>query len=380
MVDNIDQDSKDVNDMVYSAKYGNWSKVHAILKHKPYLVNCIPERRSYAVLHQAACWGSRTDVDELLNYSSCDSEVQSRGGDFWPECKKASEIAANKGFLEIEVVLNKHSKEKRAKRFGGEIPTYVTAQAGVEMDKKGLPLLLLTIANYKQTLHPANIDMHETFMHLMKDIFDYTDTSNHWKKAKEKISSSISAFCKASGDELRQKSTNEKEFHTNIIRLYTRHIYRVANEALRREGQEKYKATGDDLALGPYVLMLDILLFYWKDLKSVSSTTYRGMSLSENDLKKYSVGTQFVWLSFVSSSLNRYVAEVFLGKAKNPTIFEIFNDAEDVECWRPRLISGYSAYKAEDEAVYPAGAEFEVISKRKENAITTIKLKLKNPI
>ena len=84
MVDNIHQDSKDVNDMVYSAKYGNreWGKVHAILKHKPYLVNCIPERRSYAVLHQAAWWGSRTNVDKLLNYSSCDSEVQSRGGDF----------------------------------------------------------------------------------------------------------------------------------------------------------------------------------------------------------------------------------------------------------------------------------------------------------
>ena len=249
------------------------------------------------------------------------------------------------------------------------------------MDKKGLPLLLLTIANYKQTLHPANIDVHETFMHLMKDIFDYTDTSNHWKKAKEKISSSISAFCKASGDELRQKSTNEKEFHITIIRLYTGdHIYGMANEALRREGQEKYKATGDDLALGPYVLMLDILLFYWKNLKPVSSTTYRGMSLSENDLKKYSVGTQFVWLSFVSSSLNRDVAEGFLVGKKNPTIFEIFNGAKDVEYWRPRLISEYSAYKTEDEALYPAGAEFKIISKEKENAITTIKLELKNPV
>ena len=280
----VDQDSKDVNEMVLAAKYGKWGEVYAILDSKHYLVNCIPEHRSWAALHQAAWWGNERAVQKLLKYPSCDSEVQTRGGEFWPQCTKASEIANKKGFPGIKNILDKFRMNERDKRFSGKIPTFVTAQDGVKMDKEGLPLLLLTIANYKQTFHPAKIDVHEAFMGLMKEVFEYT--WDDWVKAQENISSAISTFCKAAGDDLRNESTDEKKFHASIVRLYTRnYIYRIANKALAREGQEDYKATGEDLAVGPYDLMLDILLFYWKCLNRVSDTTYRGTYLSDDDLK-----------------------------------------------------------------------------------------------
>ena len=109
------------------------------------------------------------------------------------------------------------------------------------MDKKGLPLLLLTIANFKQTFHPDKIDVHKAFMGLMKEVFEYT--WDDWVEAKEKISSSISAFCKKAGDDLRDESTHETKFHDSIVRLYTRdYIYRTVNNSLSREGQKDYKA------------------------------------------------------------------------------------------------------------------------------------------
>lgn len=371
----VDQDSKDVEEMVWSAKYGKWGEVYAILDRKPKLVNCIPESRSWAALHQAAWWGNESAVQKLLNYKTCDSEVQTRGGDYWPQCTKSYEIANKRGFPEIKHILEEFSKNERVKRFGGKIPTFVTAKDGVKMDKEGLPLLLLTIANFKKTFHPAKIGVHEAFMQLIKEIFDYTYASNHWVQTKEKVASSISAFCKDAGDLLRNESTNEEKFHASIVRLYTRdYIYRAVNESLRREGQEQYKATGDDLAVGPYNLMLDILLFYWKGLKSVRDTTYRGTHVSDEDLKKYSKGVQFVWLSFVSSSIDKSVAEGF-----GNTLFVISNDSPDVELWRPRDISPYSVYP-EKEALYPAGAEFEVTNTFKQSGKNVIQLKLKNPI
>ena len=379
----VDQDSKDVNEMVLAAKYDKWSEVYAILDRKHYLVNCIPEQRHWAALHQAAWWGNDRAVKKLLKYPSCDSDVKTRGGEFWPQCCMASEIANKRGYPGIKDILDKFSENERAERFGGNIPIFVTAKVGVKMDKEGFPLLLLTIANYKQTFHPTKIGVHEAFMGLMKEVFEYTWAN--WKEAKEKISSALSAFCIEAGRDLQKKSTDEQGFHKSIVWLYTKNnIYRTVNRALVREGQKDYKATGDDLAVGPYNLMLDILLFYWKDLNPVSDTTYRGTGLSGDELKKYSKRTQFVWLSFVSSSLVKSVAVNFAEyKAREnnnePTIFVIFNNTPGSELWRPRDIIAHSQYD-EKEALYPAGAEFEVTDSFKEDKMNVIKLKLKNPI
>lgn len=170
----VDQDSRDINDMARNAKYGQWSDVYAILDRKPYLINCIPEYRKWAALHQAAWWGNQAAVEKLLKYPSCDSEVRTRGGEFWPECTLASQIAQKKNFPNIESILVNNMKHVRGLRFGGKIPTFVTAQDGVKMDKEGLPLLLLTLANYKQTFHPANIGVHEAFSKLLNEVYTYT--------------------------------------------------------------------------------------------------------------------------------------------------------------------------------------------------------------
>ena len=154
--------------------------------------------------------------------------------------------------------------------------------------------------------------------------------------------------------------------------LTSDHVYREVNKSLRRQGMKDYKATGQDLALGPYTLFLDILLFYWLHLNPVSAKTYRGISLSDEELKRYKVGTKFVWLSFVSSSCER--SSSFGGN----TLFEISNDAPEAAFWRPRDLRHpwLTEHLDEAEALYPAGCEFKVTEIYTLNGKTQIKLKL----
>ena len=380
----VDQDAKDVSEMVQAAKYGQWPTVYSILDRKPYLVNCIPEERSWAALHQSAWWENESAVRKLLSYPACDSLVKTKekntnesGPGKTPEWVaryiKSNEIIAN--------ILEEFTQNERQKRFAGEIPTYVTAQDGQEMDRKGLPLLLVTLANYKRTFHPGSVAPHTAFNELAKQVFDHVAESSHWTEAKKKISSSVAAFDLISSNIISQDdptppapATEELRFFARIIKLYTsNHVYREVNESLRRQGMEGYKATGQDLALGPYTLFLDILLFYWPDLNAVSTKTYRGITLSDEDLKLYKVGTKFVWLSFVSSSRKLSVAQGF-----GNTLFEFSNDAPEAAFWRPRDLNHLwlTEYLNEAEALYPAGCEFEVTEIDTLNGKRRIKLKL----
>ena len=76
----------------------------------------------------------------------------------------------------------------------------------------------------------------------------------------------------------------------------------------------------------------------------------------------YTVGTKFIWLSFVSSSKKKQAALDF--PYEYNTLFEISNDKPDAVLWQPRDLShsfhDLSEYSHEEEALYPAGAEFQV--------------------
>ena len=331
----VDQDSRDSSQMVLAAKCGEWPKVYSVIDRKPYLINCIPEDRAWGALHQAAWYGNEEAVRKMLKYRTCDPQIktkQDRNNETGPG-KTPKWIAQKVNPNErIASILDESFKYERKKRFGGTIPTYTTAIDGQKMDREGLPLLCLTLANYKRTFHPGAVTPHVPFKNLLKQVFDYVDVSSHWSSAMEKTSSSVRAFDKAAADDLSTdvvfpNTTYEQRFFARAVKLYTKdHIYREVNTSLRRQSQgSTYKPTADDLALGPYTLLLDTLLFYWSELNSVSTTTYRGMTLGESDIQMYAKGTQFVWLNFVSSSLDKLIADTFGGN----TIFEISNDAPD---------------------------------------------------
>lgn len=384
----VDQNSKEVYDMVLAAKNGDWGTVNSVLSSNPNFINCIPEDRSWAALHQAVYWNNKGEVEKLLQYNTCDSEVKTKEGfnesgpgktSLW----LAQNLSGATKRAPLVSLLESNMKNERRKRFGGTIPTYVTVKDGADMDKKGLPLLLLTLSNYKKTFHPDNVDPNTVFTTLMQQVFDSTGGEGHWQQAKDKMSSSMKAFDVAAGDFLSKdksdpKTTPKQRFYARIVKLYSKNsVYREANESLRREGQMPWKPTGDDLAIAPFTLMLDVLLFYWNELERVTSATYRGATLKQSDIAMYSKGTQFVWLNFVSSSMDESVARGFAGN----TLFEITNNTESL--WQPRKLShayhDLHDYAHEKEALYPAGAEFKVTSVDTSGSLTVIKLNLMNP-
>lgn len=146
--------------------------------------------------------------------------------------------------------------------------------------------------------------------------------------------------------------------------------------AFRRQRKRNYAPSGEDLAMGPYCVMYQILLLFWDDLPATSSRTYRKMRMRKEDADLYKVGTKFVWLAVVSSAVE--VTHTHAFPTSGPTgdvevMFEIDNSAP---CkWKPRNIESHAEYP-ETERTYPAGGKFEVTSKQVSGGNVRIGLKL----
>ena len=394
----VDEDAHDVSQLVASAKYGQWEEVFLILDRKPNLINCIPEDRVWGVLHQAAWWQNEDAVVKLLyQYPTCDSEIKTKRGRSESGPGKTPEWIARiiKGNQKIADLLLGFHTNKRNERFGGEIPTCITYQEGRKIDRVGPSLLVLTLASYKKVFHPSKIDVGTAFKQILKQTFQFEIEGSNWKHAMQKICSSIGAFDKEAADFLSEDvqshgTTDEQRFFARTIKLYSKdHVYHQVNESLRRQSiptndGRRYRPTADDLALGPFSLFLDVLLFYWMELTRVSTKTYRGGYLKDSDIKKYTKNTRFVWLNFVSSSKNR---EIAIERFARNVLFEISNDTPGTAFWRPRDLDHVDHDLnefAEEEALYPAGAEFEVTADAGNEIcngkyLTVIKLRLMCP-
>ena len=386
----FDDDAKKLNEMILNAKYGNWDTVFTQLPTMPYFINCIPEERTWSILHQAVYSNSEENVQRLLGYPSCDPTVKTKQNPSHAAGLTPEDIASKCGYYKIRQILNDFTRNMREERFNSNAPVFVTAERGVEMDREGLPLLIDTLISYKKMFLQAKgaKSASGSFLDIMKQISDFKHQCNHWRHAQEKIASAMDTFC-VSASEVIMQGQSETAFYQKIVSLYTTgYVYRQLNLALKREGIYKieYKPAADDLAVASYCLMLDLVLFYHSEelgYRRVRETTYRGTKMSKNDLEKYQEGNRFVWLSFVSSTKDENIARGFMGNLSNPAyahvLFEIRNDK--ASHWLPRLIQGDSKHS---EALYPVGAEFEInyISKSYDNGITNaiIKITLLDPV
>ena len=75
---------------------------------------------------------------------------------------------------------------------------------------------------------------------------------------------------------------------------------------MKCSGEKAWSDTKRKEILGPYALLLEVLLFYWPEVvPGVATSTYRGMHLNKTDIEMYKVGMKFVWLSFISSSTTK---------------------------------------------------------------------------
>lgn len=379
-VTRIYSDKEDVETIMTSAKSNDWGPVWRILgspshPKKSYLINCIPQNRRWGILHQAIFWNNLGVIANLLQFNTCDKNIKTKQG--------ISEIGHD-GKMTPEEVAEKfeHTKVKSILdmypyQLHDQLPiTFLPLTDGAEDFSLGL--LLITLSSYTTAFQP-NFEACESFGELLRNIFTRIDTSESvWKVIRDAVYESVYVICDQTCTRIKGCERKD-QFYTAIINTYTQEdtrLYDHLNTALRRQRNKDYRPTADDLALGPYVLMYQLLLLFWSELHKERRVTYRRMELSAGDLEQYQVGTKFAWMSFVSSSVERELAAAFPTSAPSgnkPVVFTIDNSSHSP--WQPRDIEKYAAF-VERERVYPAGAKFHVTKRTEKSDETLISLKL----
>ena len=394
----VEEDSKRAGEMVLAAKNGKWDDVYTILNTKPYLVNIIPEGRTWAALHQAAWLGKEEAVSRLLyNCKYCDPSLLTKPNSFRNARLTPADLALDPHHPRpaIENMLRSFIEEQRLERFGADGPYFITVKGTVQKSKEGLPVWFQELASYKPTIRPDRVDPPQPFHQVMKNVPAFKHRSGNWLHAKEKIVSAMRSYCMRSSVHIKEDALTEDQFYQCIVELYTKgggRIHHYVSAALRRESISKklqeYKPEGDEVAIAPYTLMLDAILFCWKWLmtKMFDGLSYRGVGLSRADtLMKYKEGITFVWLQVVSSTKLKRVARDFGQRGAvngHYVLFKIDNSTESF--WQPRDVVSYSAFPSEGELLYPVGAEFEVQKIESEEndgnyTYTKVHLKLVSP-
>lgn len=367
-VTDIEDDHKHLNTLFSAAKEGKWDNVWDILKNKPYMINCCPENRRYTLLHQAAFWNDKQAVKNLLRFPTIDSNGK---------IKKYINFSTrdDNGLTALELAqCNRPLSEVTSilcifvcKIDKQEVDTY-------HLSDEEPAIIRLTLAAYKNTFHPATIEPNKPLYDVLKDVFKLMNTTIVWKTALYQICESVRYIKDGSQIiDLIELCQTPNEFFKAVINLYTREdfdLYAGVNMALRRQRSADFKPTSEDLAFGPYVLVLQTLLWFWDELKYESSITFRKMLLSENDLDKYQKGISFTWLSFVSSSVNRQMAISFPSrypeKQKNTntkSVLFIFDNKNAGQC-QPKNVQKFAHVHKEEERVYAAGSRFCVTSRK----------------
>lgn len=377
----MEDESRDVKNLLQLSKHGRWEDVFKMLNRSPYLVNAIQEDRRWGVIHQVVYWNNEGTLRRLLGYHICDlrlraKESASEVGDT-SRCT-AYDIALKYGYTNISELLERQSGHNVTIEENIEgLPTFHYENRDINLN--GLGLLRVTLASYKQTFCPFTLTGTKSLNSVFSEIFEFVDRGNQWLTVKGKVCESLYTVCEPAVKVIKG-ATTKRQFYAKIIHVYTKESFRLyvySNIALRRQDHRPYRTSAKDLGLGPYILMLHLLLLHWHPLTAENGTTYRRILVKESDANKYQKGTQFVWLSFVSPSIDVSKAAPFptCRTYEKHNIYIIIDNSTASKS-QPRNIEAYGK-RVEKERVYPAGTRFIVTDRTEhDDKTTTICLKL----
>ena len=365
-----------VNELLLYAKEGYWDGVLQILGQptrpkKAYLINVIPEARRWGILHQSLYWKNETVLKTLLQFPSCDPNIITKQYTT-PAGEKthdsAVEVARKQKFAVAERILESHAFETQIQ------DTFLPEDT--DIDRKGLSIIAITLAAYKNTFHPERIDPKLTMFDILQKIYRTMNTTDSWMKIRDIIYDY--AFVIDAGQTIGNSQTRQA-FYEAFIRVYTDEntwFYDIMNTALRKQKTTNYRPSGNDLAIGPFITAFQMIILFWDKLPRESGVTYRQVLLSEADLKKYQAGVEFSWHTFVSSAKKYENAMNFptVEASGDYNVMFIIDNSRD-SFWRPRDVNEYSTNK-ETERLYPIGARFKVTKVVEKGIATDIELEL----
>lgn len=363
--DSIDiiADNKDVESAVLAAKYGKWDRVFEILDKKPYLLNCIPESRSWGILHQAVYWKDQDALQKILKYKNCDATIRTKPcseGDALPSSTPIEVAKQLHGRETLKKILEEHIEEKKHEKFGKEIKYMVPGKDGEKVVDK-LPLFMMAVVNYKRSLIGQKSCPKTHLMELLKQVF--TAESHNWQIVQKQLYRAMYSIDRRASEDF-ESAISDNHLFKKIVHFYTRPQYHsLINNAISRNFVKKVPATAKDMGLALYDLMLDCVLMCWPKLTGVDYITWRGV---RRDTNQYNKGDVIMFTHFLSSSKleskGKQFAEIKKGyPAENKTLFKINNSAKSR--YRPKDIftdPDMTMFPGEQECLYGIGAEFRV--------------------
>ena len=373
---NVDQDNEDLENAVTAAKYGNWTTCLAIINRKPYLINCIPGTRSWAILHQAVYWNNIEVTRQLLDIDTCDALVKTR------ECRAHDaavgstpvKVAVSLGNRkEVQDIIQKHCDNERNNRFEYKTPHQISGKEG-EKIADHLPLFYKAVVMFKRSLLSPHSCPDDHLKNLLEEIMkEMKEETTDWTDVRKQLYRSLYPIDRGMADAIVITGTQEQMF-IKIIEIYTmNHYYRTINHAIAKDFGTKIVPDAEDLAIALYDLMLDAVLFCWKDnrLNPNTSETYRGIDVKipKEDKPLFQSRKKIMFTHFVSSSKQCSVAKERFARdrktGKYGTIF-VIKSAEDSH-YRPKYVEHFTAVTGEYECIFPVGAEFVVTEVDEEN-------------
>ena len=366
-------DTQKVDQISEALERGDLKDVVDIIDTNQHLVNVVPAEVGLAPLHQAALTGDVTVVEKILHYPAADPDVRTTAADrnVHGAGKTAEELTSSE---EVRAAIS--WKKQQLTR------EYYTCPTFVEINDSNYILMDYsspTIEAHRGLLCPEefNSECFSAFPKMLEDVFIYIHYSSKWEEAWDITSKELSKFERSIGEQVRTRNSKES-FYRFLIEVYTSEkmgVYRNLNNELRNRAV-KMKKKNRSTQFSVYSSIVNCILFVWGDLQPYTDVTYRGMNLTEEDLDTYSVGTEFAWLNFVSSSSSKRVAEKF--KTKPNSIFVIDNKTE---CkWSPKSIEAFSVHEREKEYIYPCGAQFRVTRVEHQDTVTYVHLELINKV
>uniref|UniRef100_A0A7M5V7E1 Uncharacterized protein n=1 Tax=Clytia hemisphaerica TaxID=252671 RepID=A0A7M5V7E1_9CNID len=151
---NTVEDGFDLEKAVLGAKNDDWEASLALIARKPYLVNCIPEKRSWSILHQAIYWNNSKIVEKLLAMYTCDIFVKTKKDtESAPAGMSGLELAKyleNRG--DVRKLIENYDMTLRKERLDNAISFVTTSSTGSGFMSEGLPLFYKIVTSFKNSM------------------------------------------------------------------------------------------------------------------------------------------------------------------------------------------------------------------------------------
>ena len=347
-----------------------------IISKKPYLLNCIAEDKSWSILHWAAYHNNSNILDKLLSQPNCDMDIKATGDQMEKGVVgcTALDVANMNKCQEAKELLERWKAKDTSDSVHIDEDSLIEEGICQRYVKEGLPYLLLGLAFVTDDVwNKLGVWQVSNYLELSERLFGLL--TEDWAYFRTVVGRSLKPYDKACADII-QSQIDSNGLLMAILKVFVdRRIFSDINKTLAKPlkisnnaskhsvGMNASMYTEAEICLSLYSLVLHSIFLHSPEVPRLSTTTYRGVVLKQDEVKNYIKGSHFVWQNFVgcSTDLESSMKLATPTTQKQGCIGVIFIVNNDVESsWKPSNVAQFAKNTECQRLVYPAGVRFTV--------------------